>query len=190
MSSKRPHFFVVSSPSGGGKTTLLKGLLKERTDLRLSVSYTTRSRRFGEIEGQDYYFVSDSEFREKVARGEFLEWEEVHGACYGTPKAELKGPEQDLIFDVDTKGALRLRELYPETTLIFIQPPSQDVLVERLRSRGTEDDELIKRRLESFRSEMAEKDKFDYAIINDKVERATEKLKEIIQSVQEASGAR
>ncbi len=145
-----------------------------------SVSYTTRPPRAGEVEGQDYHFISDADFRDKIERGELLEWEEVHGFLYGTPRGELEGPAGDLLFDVDTQGALHLRELYPHTTLIFIQPPSLEVLEQRLRRRGTEDPEELKLRLDRFRTEMAEKDKFDYVIINDEVDRAVEELQQII----------
>lgn len=180
MSSKLPHFFVLSSPSGGGKTTLLRHLLAEDLSLRLSVSCTTRPPRPGETPGRDYSFISHSEFQQRIERGDLLEWERVHGEYYGTPKAELQGGSGDLIFDVDTKGAFSIKRLYPQTTLIFIQPPSLEELARRLRHRGTEDPVELKRRLENFRQEMAAKDQFDYVIINDTVERAVGELREII----------
>lgn len=180
MSSRSPHYFVLSSPSGGGKTTILRSLLHEQHNLKLSVSCTTRLPRPGEVSGTDYYFVSEIEFRDRVSAGQMLEWEEVHGFLYGTPQSELDGVHQGLLFDVDTKGALRLKELFPETTLIFICPPSLDVLKERLQSRGTEDPIELQRRLNRFQMEMAEKDKFDYVIINDEVETAVSELKMII----------
>jgi len=175
------HFFVLSSPSGGGKTTLLRRLLKDQPKLKLSVSYTTRPPRPGEVDCEDYFFITKEQFRDKIAAGELLEWEEVHGFLYGTPKAEAGQDVPNLLFDVDTKGALQLRQLYPNTTLIFIQPPSLEVLKDRLRARGTEDPEELERRLDRFRLEMAEKDKFDYVIINDEVDRAVTELTGIIQ---------
>ena len=185
MSNRSPHFFVLSSPSGGGKTTLLKRLLAGRSDLRLSVSFTIRPPRSNELEGQDYHFISSEAFQKKVDAGAFLEWEEVHGFRYGTPKAELSGSASDLVFDVDTKGALNLKRLYPATTLIFIQPPSLDVLRERLQARGTEDAAELEIRLQRFQTEVAEKDKFDYVIVNDEVGRAAQELEEIIVKVQQ-----
>ncbi len=183
---KLPHFFVLSSPSGGGKTTLLHCLMQDRPDLKLSVSYTTRRPRPGEKDGVDYHYISRDEFREKIETGALLEWEEVHGSLYGTPKAEAGQNIANLLFDVDTKGALQLRQLHPHTTLIFIQPPSLEVLKERLKARGTEDAADLERRLDRFRLEMAEKDKFDYVIINDNVERAVSELKRIILAEESA----
>lgn len=166
---------------------MLRGLLKMRPDLKLSVSYTTRSPRHGEVDGIDYFFITDQEFRHKISKGQLLEWEEVHGCLYGTPKVEATSGIKSILFDVDTKGALKLRQLYPNTILIFIQPPSLEVLEDRLKDRGTEDPEERQRRLNRFRHEMAEKDKFDYVIINDDVERAVAELKGIIQKEEYAS---
>jgi guanylate kinase len=180
LSNKLPHYIVISSPSGGGKTTLIRRLLKDRTDLKLSISYTTRPSRKGEVDGVDYRFISEEEFRNKIAEGEFLEWEEVHGYLYGTPKAETGEIVSNILFDVDIKGALSLKKFHPKTTLIFIQPPSLEVLEERLEARGTEDQEGLKKRLDRFRLEMATKDKFDYVIINDDVESAVAELEGIV----------
>lgn len=187
MSSNEPHFFVLSSPSGGGKTTILRRLLQDRPDLKLSVSFTTREPRSGEVDGADYHFISKDAFRQKIAQDELLEWEEVHSDLYGTPKAELSDHPRNLLFDVDTKGALQLRQLHGKTTLIFIQPPSLDVLKERLMLRGTEDAAALERRLDRFRLEMAEKDKFDYVIINDDVDQAVNELKTIISKEESTS---
>lgn len=180
MSSKPPHYFVISSPSGGGKTTLIQKLLADRPTLHLSVSYTTRPPREGEIEGRDYHFISETEFLQKIERHELLEWEKVHNFLYGTPNAAVQGVAGDVLFDVDTKGAQHIRQIYPHTTLIFIQPPSLEVLRQRLEARGTENAGELRKRLNRFQDEMAEKDKFDYVIINDEVKKAVQKLKEII----------
>ena len=187
MSSKDAHFFVLSSPSGGGKTTILRQLLKDRLDLKLSVSFTTREPRSGEVDGVDYHFISKEAFRQKITQDELLEWEEVHSDLYGTPKAEISDQPCNLLFDVDTKGALQLRQLHDKTTLIFIQPPSLEVLKDRLMSRATEDAAALERRLDRFRLEMAEKDKFDYVIINDDMDEAVNELKAIISKEESTS---
>ncbi len=187
MSNKERHYFVLSSPSGGGKTTLLRQLLVGQEDLRLSVSVTTRPSRPEEEEGRDYHFVSPEEFQRRIKTGELIEWEEVHGAHYGTPQETLSENDCDVLFDVDTKGALRLRTLYPNTTLIFIQPPTLEELERRLRARGTEDPAELERRIENFRREMDAKEEFDYVIVNDTVERAVSELREIINKVRKKS---
>jgi guanylate kinase len=185
MLNKKNHYFVLSSPSGGGKTTLLKALFKKISHIRLSISMTTRDRRPDEVEGRDYFFVNEDEFRRKIDAGELLEWEEVHGHLYGTPQYQIHDDNEDLIFDVDTCGALRLRELFPNTTLIFIQAPSAHVLEERLRARGTESPEDIAIRLENFKKEMLNKDRFDYVVVNDRLEDAVDRLVEIIHDVRQ-----
>ena len=177
------QFFTVSAPSGTGKTTLLRRLLSELPELKLSISCTTRSPRPGEKDGVDYHFVPEKEFREMISRGEFFEWEEVHGAHYGTPKhlildRRLHG--LDTILDIDVKGALNLKKAFPESCAIFLLPPSLGVLEERLRSRNTENQETLTRRLENAKREMGEKDRFDYVIINDEVDRAYDEMKRIV----------
>lgn len=184
MSNKSSPLFVLSSPSGGGKTTLLKRLLRDRPELKLSVSCTTRPKRPGESEGKDYYFLSREDFQKKIDNEELLEWEEVHGYYYGTPKDELIRADAGLLFDLDTSGAQRVKKIYPQAILIFIQPPSLTVLEQRLRNRGTEDPDELKRRMDRFRLEMAEKDNFDYIIINDDIDAAVRELKSIIDKEQ------
>ena len=176
-------FFVVSAPSGTGKTTLVNRLLAEFPEIRRSVSCTTRPPRHGEKEGVDYYFIDDGKFREMVNQGLFFEWEEVHGAFYGTPKAPIikrRDDGLDTILDIDTRGALNLKRAYPDSRLIFLMPPSIEVLEQRLRRRKTEEEVSLKRRMENARREMIEKDKFDYVIINDELDRAYQELRNII----------
>lgn len=176
-------FFVVSAPSGTGKTTLVNRLLAEFPEIRRSVSCTTRPPRHGEKEGVDYYFIDDGKFREMVVQGLFFEWEEVHGAFYGTPKAPIikrRDDGLDTILDIDTRGALNLKRAYPDSRLIFLMPPSIEVLEQRLRRRKTEEEVSLKRRMENARREMIEKDKFDYVIINDELDRAYQELRNII----------
>ncbi len=178
-------FFVISAASGTGKTTLTRRLLQEVPNLVLSVSYTTRPKRPGEVDGVDYHFVSESGFKKMVQARAFFEWEEVHGAHYGTPKAPLLENQRrglDTIFDIDTRGALNVKKHFPDSCLIFLLPPSFDVLVERLTKRHTEDPATLKRRIEEGKRQIAEQDKFDYTIINDDFDRAFTELKGIILS--------
>jgi len=182
MKKKVGRFFVLSAPSGTGKTTLLNRLLADFPDLGISVSCTTRKPRSGEREGIDYRFVNEKTFQDRVARGEFFEWEEVHGSFYGTPKApivERRAKGLDTIFDLDTRGALNFKLAYPESRILFIAPPSLEVLEQRLRHRQTEAEESLQRRLENARREISEKDRFDYVIINDNLDRAYKELKGI-----------
>lgn len=181
--SNKGRFFVISAPSGTGKTTIVQRLLKEFPDLHRSISCTTRAKRPGEKNGQDYLFVDENSFREMVNCGDFFEWEEVHGALYGTPKgALLKAREGggDTVLDIDTRGALNLKKSFPDSCLIFLLPPSLQVLEERLRSRQTEEAVSMKRRLENARREMGEKKNFNYVIINDDLNRAYEEVRDII----------
>jgi guanylate kinase len=178
--------FAISAPSGTGKTTLVKRLLQEAPDLGRSVSCTTRSPRAGEEDGRDYHFIDEKTFREMERQNRFFEWEEVHGAFYGTPRETLVKRRQegkDTILDIDTRGALNLKKEFPDSCLIFLLPPSLSALEERLRNRKTEEEVSFKRRMENARREIAEKDKFDYVIINDDVNRAYEEMRRIIDSV-------
>lgn len=184
--------FVISAPSGTGKTTLVKRLLKEVPRLRLSVSTTTRPPRKGEEEGVDYHFVSLKEFQERRQKGEFIESAEVHGACYGTSQKLLERDEaegHDTLLDIDTQGALTLKKKLPQAVLIFLMPPSFSDLEERLKKRGTEGESDLKRRLAKAQSEIAEKDHYDYVIINDRLEEAYKALKGLIEEKRKANHA-
>ena len=188
MNRKKPplgRFFVVSAPSGTGKTTLLKRLLSEFGTLGRSVSCTTRPPRPGEREGEDYYFIGEPAFRDRVRQDQFFEWEEVHGALYGTPKAPLllrREEGKDTVFDLDTRGALSLKRSFPDSCLIFLGPPSLEALEKRLRTRRTESEPALRLRLEDARREMEEQDKYDYVIINDDLQQAYQELKEIFRN--------
>lgn len=163
---------------------MVRRVLGEFPDLGRSISYTTRPPRVGERDGFDYYFVDEKSFREMVHGGRFFEWEEVHGALYGTPREPLtrrREEGKDTILDIDTRGALNLKESFPDSFLIFLSPPSLIALEERLRKRRTEEEGSLRRRLEDARREMEEKDRFDYVIMNDNLDLAYEKLKEIIR---------
>ncbi len=174
---------VISAPSGTGKTTLVNKLMKEIPTLEFSISCTTRKARPGEVEGKDYYFLSLENFEQKIENGELLEWAEVYGNFYGTPKDKVMEALQkgrDILLDIDTQGALQVKKNYPEAILIFILPPSLKELEYRLRKRATDDAETIEKRLIVARKEISLASKYDYMIVNDRIETAFEKLKSII----------
>lgn len=176
--------FVVSGPSGAGKGTMV-ALVRDRLPrLGLTVSATTRSPRAGEVDGKSYYFLSQDEFDRKVQAGEFVEWAHVHGHCYGTLASEVErnlASGSSLILEIDVQGALQVREHYPDAVLVFIKPPSLDVLRERLVHRGTESAESLELRLASARQELELADRYDEVIVNDDLDRATSELVGIIE---------
>ena len=175
--------FVISGSSGVGKGTVIKEFLKKNSQFKLSVSCTTRNPRDGEQHGINYFFITKEDFLSKVENGEFLEWAEFSGNMYGTQReyVETKLSEgKNLILEIDTQGALNVKKLMPESTLIFILPPSFEELEARLRGRHTETEEAIQKRLESTRLEMENSKQFDYQVVNDSVENAVLKLEEIM----------
>ncbi len=176
--------FIVSSPSGGGKTTLISRLLTHRDgDLHFSVSHTTRSRRSGEQDGREYHFVSAKDFREMVGRDEFLEWAEVHGNLYGTARKEVLPrlrAGQDVILDIDVQGVRQVKQKYPASIAIFILPPSAEELGRRLRARGLDDEAQIEKRLANAAREIDEVPLYDYAIINEDLDKALGGLDAIV----------
>jgi len=180
----KPKLFVFSAPSGAGKTTIVKDILKSFPEFKFSVSATTRKKRPGEIDGVDYYFISEDEFKRKIENNEFVEWEKFYDYYYGTLKKTI---DENLangyttIFEVDVKGALNIKKVYHDAVLIFIVPPSIEELKERLRKRNTETDEDLRKRLERADMELSYKDKFDYVVENINLEEAKEKVKKIIE---------
>jgi len=174
---------VISAPSGTGKTTLCHMLLKAFPDMEFSVSYTTRKPRLGEINGKDYFFVDRETFERMIEEGDFLEWAEVYGNLYGTSRSQVtKALEagKDILLDIDTQGALQVKKNFPEAVLIFILPPSLTELERRLRSRRTDDEETIEKRLRIARDEIEKALYYDYLVVNDVLEVAFEKLRSII----------
>jgi guanylate kinase len=175
--------FIISAPSGAGKTTLARKVMEALPGLRFSVSYTTRPPRTSEKEGVDYHFISPDIFREMVERDQFLEWAEVMGHDYGTARVDLKALETegvDLILDIDTQGAKKAKEKLADSILIFILPPSIEALEERLIGRGLDSLERIQIRLAHAKRDMKEAHWYQYVIVNEKIEEAVARLKAII----------
>jgi guanylate kinase len=181
--SSRGTLFVVSSPSGGGKGTIIRHVLDEVPNLSYSVSFTTRAPRPGEVDGREYFFVSRLVFGEMIAAGEFLEWANVHGNLYGTGRRQIAAETAaglDIVLEVDVQGAASVRQLLMDSVSIFILPPSYEVLRERLIARGTDSPEELEVRLRNAPEELRQYSAFDYVIINDEIERAAGQLASII----------
>ena len=178
------NLIAISAPSGTGKSTLCEEIRIKKPEIKFSISCTTRPRRDYEIDGINYYFLTDVEFMEKVKNNELLEYEEVHGYYYGTLSNTLNNAissKELMLFDVDVNGAMSIKKKYPNNTLtVFILPPSIEDLKVRLINRGTDSQEVINKRLERTNKEMKFKDKFDTFIINDNLSSAVEKLNKII----------
>lgn len=180
---QKGRIFVVSAPSGTGKTTILKRLCERRPELVYSVSATTRAPRPGEEEGKDYLFVSTAEFRRGIEEGRFAEWAEVHKEFYGTPESFLDthiSRGRDVILDIDTQGAFQLKSKHPEAILIFLAPPSYAELERRLHSRKTESEEVMKERLEVAKKELELRDAYDHVIVNSEIERTVDNIERVI----------
>lgn len=180
---ERGRLIVVSSPSGGGKGTLIRRVLKEVSGLGYSVSYTTRAARVGEAHGREYFFVTPETFMEMVRAGEFLEWAEVHGNLYGTARAQVErelAEGRDILLEVDVQGASSVRAQVKNAVSVFILPPSFDTLCARLIARGSERPDDLTLRLKNARGEVERYVEFDYVVINDVVERAAKQLASII----------
>jgi len=174
--------FVISGASGVGKSTVLKQVMEQREDLTFSVSATTRQPRPGEVDGISYYFISREEFEERIARGEFLEYDEHHAVLYGTLNSQIleKQEHSHVILDIEPNGAFNVRKARPDATLIFIMPPSREELEGRLRSRGDTSEEQITIRMARADWEMEQSAKYDHVVINDRVEACAEQILNII----------
>lgn len=181
---KKGIIFVISAPSGTGKTTLCEKLLKLLPDLKLSISHTTRKPRNGERNGINYYFIDKETFKKMIDTDEFVEWAEVYGNFYGTSKKAINSlisNGYDILLDIDTKGAKNIKKLYPDSVLIFILPPSLDELERRLINRN-EDNNVIKLRLSKASQEISQYKFYDYVVINDNIEQASSNLLCIIHA--------
>lgn len=181
----KEKLILFTAPSGAGKTTIVHRLLNADSRLAFSVSATTRKKREKETDGKDYYFLSEQEFKTRVGKGDFVEWEEVYaGHFYGTLKSEverLAANGKAILFDIDVKGALNIKRQYGDSAFaIFVQPPSLEILKERLRRRKSENDESLTKRMERAEYEMSFADKFDTVVVNDNLEHAVEEAKQKI----------
>ena len=180
----RGRLIVISAPSGAGKTSIARAILERTPHTRFSVSATTRPMRETEREGVDYFFLTKEEFLRRVEAQEFAEWEEIYGDYYGTLRSEIDralATGERILFDVDVKGGLSIKRLYPEALLVFIEPPSLEILRERLRNRRTEDPETLRRRLARVPMEMELGKAFDHQVVNDRLDRAIGEVEQIVQ---------
>lgn len=181
--SNRGNVLILSAPSGSGKTSLAHRVLPRFEDLRFSVSHTTRSRRQGEQNGKEYFFITADEFEAMVRQDEFLEWAKVYGNYYGTSRQFVETLiEQgiDVLLDIDIQGARKVKELIPEAVMIFVMPPSFEVLESRLRGRGLDDEDVIEHRLQIARDEIKYYRMYDFVIINRDLERSVAELQSVI----------
>ncbi|PPE65490.1 guanylate kinase [Caldimonas caldifontis] len=179
------NLFVVAAPSGAGKSSLVKALLELDSHLNVSISHTTRAPRGQEVDGREYHFITEPEFRAMIDHGDFFEWAEVHGNLYGTSRAGIEArmaAGEDVILEIDWQGALQIKKLFPNAVLIFILPPSFEELLQRLRRRGEDGAEVIARRMENARTEVAQARHFDFVIINALFETALFDLKAIVHA--------
>ena len=177
------HLFIVSAPSGAGKSTLCGAARERFPDLRYSISATARPPRPGEVDGRDYFFVSEDEFKKGIEEGRWAEWAVVHGNYYGTPADFIQktlADGHDILLDIDVQGAEQLMDRFPDSVSIFIMPPSEEILRDRLEKRGTDDPAVIRRRMENARKEMAVKDRYRHIIVNDDLSRAAAQFSDII----------
>lgn len=181
--SEKGVLIVVSAPSGCGKSTVLHALMQMRSNLKFSVSATTRAPRAGEVDGVDYFFVSREKFRQMVEENAFLEHAEYAGNCYGTPIGPINEQLEkgcDVYLDIDVQGAMQVKKLRPDTLMIFMMPPSFEELERRLTSRGTDRAEVILERLERAKEECRLSDQYDFVVVNDDVARVTDEVNAII----------
>jgi guanylate kinase len=182
----RRFIVVISGPSGAGKSSFVKELLRRYpSDLAYSVSATTRSQRPHEVDGRDYFFLTRDEFRGRIDSGEFVEWAEVHGEWYGTLKSQTERvleSGRNVLLDIDVQGGRSVRRIYPDGVFIFVLPPSLEDLEERLRARGTDNEERIRVRLRNAEREMALMREYDYAVVNESLDDATRQVASIIEA--------
>ena len=184
MKPERGHLFIISAPSGAGKTTLVKAVLKRFTDMLYSISYTTRPPRDGERDGVDYHFVSKQDFKEGIIQSRWAEWAEVYGNYYGTSAEFIEKSLSsgcDILLDIDVQGTLQILKHYPDSVTIFILPPSMNALRKRLEMRGSDSQAVIEKRLLNARKEMTQKKMYRHIIVNDILSEAIKELSAIFK---------
>jgi len=184
LNPKNGKIFVIAAPSGAGKTTITRCILKLFPELVFSISATTRKKRFNEQDGVDYFFITEKDFVEKIEKNEFVEWEKTYDYYYGTFKSFLTenvNNGKNVILEIDVNGALSIKKLIPHSVLIFIRPPSFEVLVERLKARKTESEEDLHKRIDRVKMELGLADKFDYSVENNELAAAVKEVEEIIK---------
>ena len=189
MKLSKGNLFIITAASGAGKTSLVRALVADNPNIKVSISFTTRQPRVGEKDGEDYFFLDEINFKKMIENDEFLETAKCHGAFYGTSKLTVKEAlekSEDIILEIDYQGAFSVKKLFPESISIFIIPPSIDALEDRLNNRGQDSKEDIKLRIAAARNEMSHLEKFDYVTINDDFKRALFELKTIIEGKSEA----
>ena len=189
MKLSKGNLFIITAASGAGKTSLVRALVADNPNIKVSISFTTRQPRVSEKDGEDYFFLDEINFKKMIENDEFLETAKCHGALYGTSKLTVKEAlekGEDIILEIDYQGAFSVKKLFPESISIFIIPPSIDALEDRLNNRGQDSKEDIKLRVAAARNEMSHLEEFDYVTINDDFEKALFELKAIIQSKPEA----
>lgn len=183
---KKGKIIAVSAPSGGGKTSVVKQVLRDFPELVFSVSVTTRPKRKNEVNGVDYFFVDDKEFERRIKNNEFIEWERFYDYYYGTLKSFVDdniSAGRSVLFEVDVKGALSLKKIYPDSHLIYIDPPSFDELVKRLKNRKTESEEDLQKRIDRAKMELSYKQEFDYIFVNDELNKVYKNVKSLIKEI-------
>ena len=185
MNKHRGKIFAFSAPSGAGKTTILKQVLKDYPEIVFSVSATTRKKRSDEVNGREYFFISEDEFKKRIEKGEFIEWEKFYDYYYGTLKSFVNQNLEEgksVFLELDVNGALNIKKLYPDSVLIFIAPPSFDELIMRLKKRNTETEEDLKKRIKRAKMELSLKNKFDYFVVNNYLDKAVSEVKKIVEN--------
>jgi guanylate kinase len=186
LESKKGSIIVISAPSGTGKTTIVRRILNDFPEIVFSVSATTRKKREHEVEGVDYFFISEQEFKNKIQNNEFVEWELFYDYYYGTFRSFIENyvnNGKSVILEVDVHGALEIKRIYPEAILIYIAPPSLEELLIRLKKRQTENEKDLRKRIERAKMELSHKDKFDYFIINNDLNTAYYEIKVLIGKI-------
>jgi guanylate kinase len=183
---KKGKIIAVSAPSGGGKTSVVKQVLRDFPEIVFSVSVTTRPKRKNEVDGVDYFFVDDKEFERRIKNNEFIEWERFYDYYYGTLKSFVDdniSAGKSVLFEVDVKGALSLKKIYPDSHLIYIDPPSFEELVKRLKNRKTESEDDLQKRIDRAKMELSYKPQFDYIFVNDELNKVYKNVKSLIKEI-------